>query len=190
MNKVRQNSNREIQSESKQNKPKLKKIWRDVGKVALVSAMLYGGSKLAEEAGKQVFAGKNPEDVAGAERIEVESVTIHGGPNLRSDPYVPGDPNGTMDKDNLIVDLGDSDQVIELSYKGDAYIYNNPNDSNGEWLGLQVEAFKKAAMENEQIDEETKDIIKQYNGDPDGYIWIDSEYTDKKSNESAGGHAN
>ena len=187
MNKVRQNSNREIQSESKQNKPKLKKIWRDVGKVALVSAMLYGGSKLAKEAGKQIFDGKNPEDVAGAERIEVESVTIHGGPNLRSDPYVPGDPNSTTDKDNLITDLGDSDQEIELSYKGDAYVYDNPNDSNGAWYGFQVKPFADALSEESLIDEKTKNEM--YN-DADGWTWVSGNYVSVQLSESTGEHAN
>lgn len=193
MNKVRQNSNREIQSESKQNKPKVKKFWEGVGKVALASTLLFGGSKLAREAGRQPSGGQDSEDitdverVADAERIDVDSITIHGGPNLRSDSYVPGDPNSTMDKDNLIMDLGNSDQKIELNHKFTVYARDDRDDSNGVWYGFPAKEFANAMYESSYIDEGARDrIIKKSKG----VVWINGEYVDLNEGESTGEHTN
>lgn len=169
-NKIRNNNKEKSWEDSLRGK--LKKIG---AAVALVAMGTGAYSELSKAANKDV--GLSGEFERNAEIIEVDSVSFHGGPNVRINPEVPSGEEAS----NVIIDLGNSDQDIVLSeYNDSIYVYDPRDDANGEWVGFSAEKFADALYESSYIDEKTKDkIIKKEQGEQrDGIVWVNGDYVE------------
>lgn len=103
--------------------------------------------------------------------FQVESVTVHGGPNLRSNPSVA---NG--ETNNVLIDLGDEEQIINSSYQGVAYYYDSGSDANGAWIGFPAAEFADALQGEAFINSRTADKIKDHEDETDDTVWINKKY--------------
>ncbi|MBQ8156601.1 hypothetical protein IJ101_02330 [Candidatus Saccharibacteria bacterium] len=155
-----------------------KKVLQKVGKVALATTALFGGVKTFEAASAMDRQIKSTEIANAMEEMMVDSIEIHGGPNLRSDPEIPDDL-GDISINNIITDLGDKDQSLKLPYEGVVYTYEQRGDANGPWCGFPGKEFAKILYENGHIDEETRDKIAKQ-----GIVWISDEYVSKHQSEA------
>ena len=110
-----------------------------------------------------------------AERVEtienVESFTLTGGPNLRTDPYVTNDRE---ERPNIIMDSGEDGQTMRVPWQGVVYFYENPYDSNGYWYGFDEEVFAKMLFDNGYISSD--EMNKLMTKDKDGVVWINGKY--------------
>ena len=156
-----------------------RKLLKNIGKIGLVlttaTGIAGGVSELSKAANKDV--GPSGEFERNAEIIEVDSVSFHGGPNVRINPEVPSGEEAS----NVIIDLGNSDQDIVLSeYNDSIYVYDPRDDANGEWVGFSAEKFADALYESSYIDEKTKDkIIESEQGEQrDGIVWVNGNYVE------------
>lgn len=110
--------------------------------------------------------------------FQVESITIHGGPNLRSNPSVA---NGEMN--NVLIDLGDEEQIINSSYQGVAYYYDSGSDANGAWVGVPADAFADALYEGSFISRRDASKIKDHEGETDNVLWMSEKYVNYEKAE-------
>ena len=167
-----------------------RKLLKNIGKLGLVLATatgIAGGvSELSKAANKGVMA---TELANNAEKIEVESVSIIGGPNLRSDAKIP---DGAVDvtENNVILDFGESDQNIELPYEGVMYIYGERGDANGEWCGFPAEEFADALQKSDLISADKKDEIIEEEKEDDNTVWINRRYVEYTESEASGKNIN
>lgn len=119
-------------------------------------------------------------DTDRAEKVEtlnVDSVTLIDGPNIRRDPMIPNKEDGST----VIMDFGEEGQVAQIPYQGKVYYYHNQYSSNGGWYGFPAEQFADELFEDAFIDQ--KEAERLVEKDSDGVIWINDGYVrvDKKS---------
>ncbi len=109
------------------------------------------------------------------ETIEnVESVTLHGGPNVRTDPRV----TSKNDAPNVIVDTGGDESIINIAYDGAVYRYDS-NGVNGDWYGFNAEEFAEDLIEGAYI----KDAD-GFETDQDGVVWVNEKYVTVEKSDS------
>ena len=156
---------------------------KKIAKTALAGLMAIGlakgTSELNKVANKGVMATERAKIV---ERVEVDSISIHGGPNLRSDARIPNGPED-IDGSNIILDFGNSDQNMEIPYEGTVYIYEERGDANGEWYGFPAEEFAKTLCDASYIDWATREKIIKQEKDDDNAVWINGKYVELNKSE-------
>ena len=131
--KIRSTGN---QDKSKDSKNLVKKFAKVAAAAGAIGAAMFATSSL----NKETMETEKAKDV---EKVQVDGVSIHGGPNLRSEPVVSNDP----DNNNLLAKLDDNGQPTELNYKGDVFIYKKRGDANGEWYGFYAEDLTASLLD-------------------------------------------
>lgn len=122
----------------------------------------------------------NTERAKNVLRFQVESIEIHGGPNLRNEPRV-----ADRDSQNTLADFDDSEQRIMVPYQGEMLFYDNDFDKNGAWVGFPAEEFANLLHDESFITRgEADKIIRHEEKKPgDETVWINRDYVDFKKAE-------
>lgn len=129
--------------------------------LALFGAILGGGCSTHE------IMDRHPNMV---DTLQVQSVTLVDGPNIRRDPSIPIRENGS----NIIMDSGEEGQEMHIPYEGIAYHFDNQADPDGGWYGFPANEFSNELYTNGFIGKnEAEQLVKK---DEDGVVWFNDKY--------------
>lgn len=138
-----------------------------VGMVAmtLIAAALAHSTKTSE-------IMNDEERAKNVKKIEAEGIVFHDGVNVRKEPFVNNtDPNQLADID------GKGESVV-VDYDGEAYYYNNENDANGGWYGVEAEQLANVLFENSYISKMEANNLNSDEKYGDGIVWLNENYAE------------
>ena len=136
--------------------------------VALLAITVVGGATAHGCATHEIMETGHTE---GIETINVSSVVLMDGPNMRNDPWVHDGEDGPT---TFIMDFGEEGQVAHVPYQGEVYHYHNQHDPNGDWYGFPESEFVDDLYENAFITKNQAERLAEK--DDDGVIWVNGNY--------------
>ncbi len=146
-----------------------RELAKKVGGVALVGAAIIGTVLAGRKSTKEIMDTERAKDV---ERIEAESISFYEGPNVRQEPMV----SDKEEAPNVVVNLDDKGQVVTIDFDDEVLHYENENDPNGGWYGVDADKLADELEEEQYLNEKEADKLKDRGDSGDGYVWINDQY--------------
>ncbi len=155
-----------------------RELAKKVGGAALIGATIIGTVLAGKKSTKEIMDTERAKDV---ERIEAESISFYEGPNVRQEPVV----SNKEDVPNVVVNLDDKGKVVTIDFEGEVLHYENENDPNGGWFGMDAEKLADELEEEQYLSEKDAEDLKQKEDGGDGYVWVNDQYmsVEEKSND-------
>ncbi len=156
---------------------------RNIAKVGIGLTAVGAAIGATSALDKETMETERAKDV---ETVRVDGVSIHGGPNVRSDAFIPNNP----EESNVLARLDDDGQPIELHYEGDVYIYERHGDANGEWYGFDAKDFTASLIDAKCINGIAEATITGHEKYNDGVVWVNGKYVELNIVDAEGSDGN